>query len=188
MKNYYISDLHLGHENAMKRFDHRPFKTLEEQDKVIIENINRVVTPQDNLFLLGDVSWYKPDKTAELIKQIKCKNRYLIVGNHDSWIKDSKCRKLFQGVYDLKRVNDNGRIVVLCHFPLAVWDQSHRGSYHLYGHVHDNLAEDRVSPTHNILYHEEMKNAYNTGCMLPYMNYTPKTLDQILRKTGRKFK
>lgn len=60
--------------NAMRRFDHRPFESLEEQDKAIIANINNRVSPQDNLYLLGDVSWYKPDKTAELIKQIKCKN------------------------------------------------------------------------------------------------------------------
>ena len=185
MSNFYIADLHLGHENAMRRFDHRPFKSLEEQDRAIIANINNRVSPQDNLYLLGDVSWYKPDKTAELIKQIKCKNRYLIVGNHDSWIKDRKCKKLFQGIYDLKRINDEGRIVVLCHYPLAVWDQSHRGSYHLYGHVHNNLSEDGKTPTHNILYNEEMENAYNVGCMLPYMMYTPRTLDYILKKTGR---
>lgn len=180
MSNYYISDLHLGHENAMRRFDHRPFKSLEEQDKAIIENINRVVLPQDNLFLLGDVSWYNPAKTAELIKQIKCKNRFLITGNHDRWAKDSGCKKLFQGIYDLKRVDDNGRIVILCHFPLAVWDQSHRGSYHLYGHVHDNLKDDRVTHTHTILDHEEMKNAFNVGCMQPYMDYTPRTLNYLI--------
>lgn len=182
MSNYYISDLHLGHENAMKRFDHRPFKSLSEQDDKIIENINNTVTPQDNLFLLGDVSWYKPDKTAELIKRINCKNRFLIIGNHDSWIKDGKCRKLFQGVYDLKRINDNGRIVVLCHYPLAVWDQSHRGSYCLYGHVHNNLMEDGITHTHHILHHPEMENAINVGCMLPYMDYTPRTLDYLLNK------
>ena len=33
MSKYYISDLHLGHYNAMSRFDHRPFKTLDEMDK-----------------------------------------------------------------------------------------------------------------------------------------------------------
>jgi len=36
MSNFYIADLHLGHENAMRRFDHRPFESLEEQDRAII--------------------------------------------------------------------------------------------------------------------------------------------------------
>ncbi len=181
MNNYYISDLHLGHENAMRRFDHRPFKTLEEQDKTIIQNINSVVTPQDNLYLLGDCSWYKPDKTYEILSKINCKNRYLIIGNHDRFAKDSRCKKLFQGIYDLKRIEDQGRIVVLCHYPIAVWDQCHRGSYHIYGHVHRNKSEDG-SFTHDILNHTEMKMAFNVGCMLNYMNYTPRTLDYLISK------
>ena len=86
MQNYYISDLHIGHANAL-RFDARPFKTVEEQDEVIIENINKTVTPQDNIYLLGDFSWYDPHKTAEFIKRINCKNRYLLIGNHDRWAK-----------------------------------------------------------------------------------------------------
>lgn len=179
MSKYYVADLHLGHFNAMNRFDHRPFKTLDEMDEQIIKNINKVVSPQDELYLVGDISWYSPDKTAELIRKINCKNRFLITGNHDRWAKDSTCKKLFQGIYDLKRVDDKGRIVILCHFPIAVWDQSHRGSYHLYGHVHLN-KEDGVI-THQILEHPEMKNAYNVGCMLPYMDYTPRTLDYIIK-------
>jgi len=182
MSNYYIADLHLGHKNAMEKFDHRPFKTLEEQDDTIIENVNRVVMPQDNLYFIGDVSWYNPQKTAELIKRINCKNRFLLIGNHDRWIKDGACRKLFQGVYDLKRIDDEGRIVVLCHYPLAVWDQSHRGSYHIYGHVHNNLDDDMKTLTHSILGHSEMKNAINVGCMLSYMNYTPKTLSELIER------
>lgn len=183
MANYYIADLHLGHLNAMVRFDKRPFKTLDEQDKAIIDNINKVVTPQDNLFLLGDVSWYKPDKTAELIRQINCKNRFLIRGNHDRWADDSTCKKLFQGIYDLKRIDDRGRTVILCHFPMAVWDQSHRGSYHIYGHVHRNITETDTQniTTHNILNHEEMINAFNVGCMLPSINYIPRTLDELIK-------
>ena len=65
---------------------------------------------------------------------------------------------------------------------MAVWDQSHRGSYHIYGHVHRNITETEngVVNTHSILNHEEMKNAFNVGCMLPYVNYTPLTLDDLI--------
>lgn len=37
------------------------------------------------------------------------------------------------------------------------------------------------SRTHGILDCPEMKNAYNVGCMLPYMDYTPRTLDYIIK-------
>lgn len=185
MQNYYISDLHIGHANAL-RFDARPFKTVEEQDEVIIENINKTVTPQDNIYLLGDLSWYDPHKTAEFIKRINCKNRYLLIGNHDRWAKSPECKKLFQGIYELKMINDNGKEVVLCHYPLAVWNKSHRGSFHLYGHVHRNIADNGMSDNHTILNHPEMEHAINVGCMLDYMNYTPRTLDYLLSLTNNK--
>lgn len=184
MKNYYISDLHIGHHNALK-FDNRPFANCKEQNNVLLENINRVVLPEDKLYFLGDLSWYNPEITLQFLQKINCKNKFLIVGNHDRWVKNEACKKQFHGIYDLKRISDEGRIVILCHYPLAVWDQSHRGSIHLYGHVHDNKNDDKVTDTHTILNHEEMKNAYNVGCMLDYMNYTPRTLDEIIQSNKK---
>ena len=34
---YYISDLHLFHENAIK-FDHRPFESVQEMHEVVMKN------------------------------------------------------------------------------------------------------------------------------------------------------
>lgn len=181
MENYYISDLHLGHKNALK-FDNRSFESLEEQDRTVLKNINNSVKKGDNLYLLGDIFWYSSDEAYKMLDEIECQNIFLITGNHDWWVKGAERRKRLSGVYDLKRITDKGRIVILCHFPLAVWDQSHRGSYHLYGHVHRNLAEDGMSDTHQILEHPEMANAYNVGCMLPWMDYTPRTLDEIINR------
>lgn len=188
LKNYFIADLHLGHYNAMTRFDNRPFKTLDEMDTEIINNINEVVGKNDNLYLLGDLSWYDGQKTYELLSKIKCKNLHLIVGNHDGkWMRDQRCANLFSSINDLLRIRDNGRVVILCHYPMAVWDQSHNGSYHLYGHVHRNLNPDG-DINHAILKHDELRNAYNVGCMIYYMNYTPRTLDEIIKKSKRKQK
>lgn len=57
--NYYISDLHIGHTNALA-FDARPFKTIEENDETIKNNWNSVVGLDDDVYLLGDISWYAP--------------------------------------------------------------------------------------------------------------------------------
>ena len=189
MANYYIGDLHLGHLNAMTKFDKRPFETLDEQDAIIISNINKVVTPQDNIYFLGDVSWYKPDKTVELIEQINCKNRFLLRGNHDRWCKDAACKKLFQGIYDIKQIEDNGRQVILCHYPIMMYPGQHRGAIHLYGHVHNTKEEadyqyflkelnKRIKERDGDRY--KTLQAYNVGCMIDYMNYTPRTLDEII--------
>ena len=34
---------------------------------------------------------------------------------------------------------DKPQLVVLCHYAMRVWDRSHYGSWHLYGHSHGNL-------------------------------------------------
>lgn len=198
LSNYYISDTHFGHTNSI-RFDAQNggegFSSIEERDKLIIDNINKVVTPQDNLYFLGDVSWYSPYQTYELLSQINCKNRFLLIGNHDRWAKDGKCKKLFQGIYDIKQITDGNKQVVMSHFPQMMWTGQHRGVVHLYGHVHNTPEEydyqyflrtldkriairdkDRYRPLH----------AYNTGAMLPYMNYTPRTLDEIISKKFEK--
>lgn len=196
MANYYIGDLHFGHFNGMQ-YDFsngsRKFDSIEEHDQLIIDNINKVVTPQDNLYFLGDVSWYNPAKTAELLEQIKCKNRYLIKGNHDSWIKDGKCKKLFQGIYDMKRINDNGRSVFLCHFPVMMYPGQHNGTVHIFAHIHNTKEHDdyvefiqemdkRIKERDGHRY--KPVRAFNVGCMLGYMDYTPRTLDEIMEKAN----
>lgn len=188
--NYYISDTHFGHKNIIKLDANngcRSFSSIEEHDNLIIENINKYVTPQDQLYFLGDVSWYEPRKTAELIEQINCKNRFLLHGNHDRWIKDGKCKKLFQGIYDIKQISDSGKQIILCHFPIMMWTGQHRGTIHLYGHVHNSKEEmdyqnfvkeldEQIASRDGDKY--KPVRAYNVGCML--WNYAPVTLSQIM--------
>lgn len=79
--NYFISDLHLGHNNCLA-FDNRPFKSIDEQDEVIIKNWNGVVGIDDDVFLLGDISWYDAKKTIEIFNKLNG-HIHLIKGNHD---------------------------------------------------------------------------------------------------------
>ena len=49
---YYISDLHLFHENAIK-YDHRPFDSIQEMHEEIMKNWNDRVTNGDIVYILG---------------------------------------------------------------------------------------------------------------------------------------
>lgn len=191
--NYYIGDTHFGHKNILRLDSNngsRNFITIEEHDNLIIENINKVVTPQDSIYFVGDVSWYKPDKTAELLERINCKNKFLIKGNHDGWAKDGRCKKLFQGIYDIKQIDDDGRQVILSHFPQMMWTGQHKGAIHIFAHVHNTreyydykefLTElDRRIKLRDGDSYKPLK-AYNVGCMLDCMNYEPKTLDELIK-------
>ena len=56
VKIWFTSDLHFGHQNIIK-FCNRPWETVEEMDKALIENWNSVVGENDIVFDLGDFAF-----------------------------------------------------------------------------------------------------------------------------------
>ena len=58
--NFYIADMHFGHKNII-RYDNRPFGSVEEMDKALIQLWNETVGSDDIVYILGDFSWYKED-------------------------------------------------------------------------------------------------------------------------------
>lgn len=85
---YYISDLHLFHENAIA-FDPRPFASLQEMHDTILKNWNDRVTNGDMVYILGDVSMRgKKEELIAFVAQLKGR-KVLIKGNHDD-VSDSR--------------------------------------------------------------------------------------------------
>lgn len=113
----YISDLHLGHRNALG-FDNRPFTTIEEHDEFIISEWNDAVGTNDNVWILGDISWYPAKKTAEILKRLNGR-KHLCVGNHDKkLIKSADVQQQFVEIVDYKKISfGDSTGVVLCHYP-----------------------------------------------------------------------
>ncbi|WP_455190555.1 metallophosphoesterase [Eubacterium ramulus] len=102
---YYISDLHLFHENAIK-FDHRPFASIQEMHEVILKNWNDRVTNGDFVYILGDVSLR--GKNEDLIAFVACLKgrKVLIRGNHDD-VSDYRYQQLFTEICDYKEIYDS---------------------------------------------------------------------------------
>ena len=75
---YFIGDLHLEHKNIIP-YCNRPFKSVEEMNKVLIDNWSKVVKPEDTVYFLGDFSF---GKFKESIKKVNGKIVF-IKGNHD---------------------------------------------------------------------------------------------------------
>ena len=88
---YFISDLHFGHRNIL-RFDCRPFSTIEEHDEYLINQWNDTVGTDDDVWILGDISWYSALKTVNILKRLNGK-KHLCIGNHDhkQYIRGSLC-------------------------------------------------------------------------------------------------
>ena len=174
---YYISDLHIGHKNII-RFDQRPFFDLSDMKQTIIKNWNSVVTSGDDVYILGDMFWNNDD-IAEVLPQLKG-NLYLVKGNHDRI--NTEMSKRFVWVKDYSEIKDNGRNVVLCHYPIAHWRNADYGTIHLYGHIHSGRDSRPFDEYKELMKQRNIPyECYNVGCMLPYMNYTPRTLDEIIK-------
>lgn len=165
MKRYFISDTHFGHKNILE-FENRPFTDVDEMDKFMIRRWNDKVSKDDEIYILGDFSFYSKGKTKDILNQLNGK-KFLIRGNHDSKIPE----EYFEWVKDYHVLKIEKQLIVLCHYPIQVWNHQNHGSLHFYGHVHSNKG------THHPLF-VDVKNSYNVGADLH--DYRPIEFNHIL--------
>lgn len=132
---WFSSDHHINHRNIL-HFQNRPFSTIEEMDIKLISNINEKIQTNDEFWIIGDFTFKHPD---EYLKQIKCKNIYLVKGNHDS--KQVKHSKIYKGIFDYKEIKYKEQFIIMFHYPIYSWNKKRYGSWHLYGHVHGKPLE-----------------------------------------------
>lgn len=193
---YYIADLHLFHFVVNDRMDKRGFKSNEEMNEYIIEKWNSKVRPCDEVVVLGDISFGKGKETNEVLERLNGKI-YLIRGNHDGFILSDKRfnAERFEWVREYTELNDDGRKVVLCHYPIFCYngqyrtdDKANPKTYMLYGHVHNTydeylmnkfIFETRESKRY-VFGHEEKQNipCNMINCFCMFSDYVPLTLDE----------
>lgn len=141
---WFTSDEHFGHANIIK-FCNRPFANIEETREAIIENHNKLVKPGDLVYHLGDMFWRTtPLEEARSIRLRLTGQHYYIFGNHEELIQHNKN---LSSLFIWCRETENLRIsgypnIWLSHYAHRVWNGSHQGAYHLYGHTHAVLPED----------------------------------------------
>lgn len=180
MSKFYIADTHFFHDNVLK-FDSRPYWNMDEMIESMISNWNSAVSKKDDAYILGDMFW----KSTDAVKIMRRLNgrKHLIKGNHDTL--PAELKSAFSSIEDIALIKDEGRKVFLCHYPVLFWKGQHTGAYHLYGHVHSTQEHQIFKDVLKELYssqeapYEECR-AYNVGCMMSWMNYTPRTLDEII--------
>ena len=180
-ETFYISDLHFGHQNILA-FDNRAFKTIQEHDEALISRWNNAVGIEDDVWVLGDISWHGPVRTAEIFRSLNG-TKHLVIGNHDyKLLKNQEVRSCFCEIVDYREIMDSNHTVILCHYPIPCYNKHFYGAIHLYGHVHNSFEWNmmqRVQYEMRELYGKPCR-MYNIGCMIPYMDYTPRTLQEIL--------
>lgn len=154
MTYYFTADWHLHHPNQARRRGFSPethgSDWLDQHDEAILAPTAALIKPTDTLVLGGDVGHGRPEVLEALLKRVPGK-KVLVVGNHDAQVV-KKLSHLFAEVRDLWVMrNPLGKaprsapdprkppLVMVCHYPMASWDRSHYGSWHLHGHSHGGM-------------------------------------------------
>jgi len=140
MKNtWFIADTHFSHANIIKHTN-RPFGDVETHDRVLMENWNRHVARQDDVYFLGDFAFKYKDRAKEIRRRLHGAQIFFIEGNHDAAAR--QIRNSFAWFDSVKMVEVNGQKIWLSHYAHRVWDRAHYGVWHLYGHSHHSLPDD----------------------------------------------
>lgn len=143
---WFIGCTHFGHEKIISLCN-RPFQSIDDMDKTIIDNINKVVHRDDLLILLGDFCkwWDKPTTHFyHYFNRLDVLNVMFLFGNHDKKIKNAvKTHKDIIWSGDILDAVIDDVPLVGCHFPLSSWNKSFHGSKHVFAHVHNETSHTK---------------------------------------------
>jgi calcineurin-like phosphoesterase family protein len=172
------SDLHLGHDKDFV-VQARGFETVEEMNAEIIRRWNERVYPDDDVYVLGDLTLGDVEEGIRLIAKL---NGYLHIlrGNHDTDKKVEKYLELPNVVsVQYADVLKYGKAVFwLGHYPTitANYDDDKPWAKHvvcLFGHTHQEQP-----------FYNDNPYMYNVG--MDAHNCTPITIDEIIADIRKK--
>jgi len=165
---WFSSDMHYDHKNII-RYSNRPYTNLKHMQEGMIQNWNLRVQPNDTAFIVGDFSFAKDEMDIFVILNRLNGNIILIKGNHDHQHTINAFKKSIhvKGIYDLLDVKvydpdaqGNYQHLVLCHYPMLLWNKSHFGSWNIFGHSHGNLIDESGAARLDV--------GVDTNHMMPY--------------------
>lgn len=138
---YFTSDLHIGHD---KDFIWRPrgFSSIKEHDTEIIKRWNSVITPEDTVYILGDLCMSGNETEWDRVYKVLNGEKIVIWGNHDTNNKINKYQNeygmTYIGLAALYKYNKK-KMFYLSHYPTLVGNfKEERFFWNLSGHTHSS--------------------------------------------------
>jgi calcineurin-like phosphoesterase family protein len=135
-----MSDTHFSHENILK-ITNRPFSSIAEMNEVILDNIHKCVTKQDQFIFVGDWSWdfnFGVKAWNSINAGLKC----FVRGNHDDLLDRDDIINM-ESILDVNRKIEPKAIFTVCHYPMVSWNKSHYGTFQVHGHHHNQIIAER---------------------------------------------
>ena len=155
MITWFTADLHLGHKNIIE-YTSRPFKSVEHMDEVLIDNWNRLVMEDDEVYVVGDFTLGGIDSFAKYVSRLNG-FIHILPGSHDyHWtrkfhsVAEEYSRVLLHPpmiTLEYKGYGDGHypKSLTLCHYALRTWPKKIYGGAHIYGHSHGKLPPHGLS-------------------------------------------
>ena len=173
-KLFFTSDSHFGHNNII-RYCNRPFASVKEHDEALIENWNKVVSPDATVFHLGDFAFAGSDYTTEILSRLNG-HIILIKGNHDNF--QSSVLDKFEEVYPQLHIEIGKKSIYLNHYPFATYAGMYRknATIQLFGHIHSGPASLSGKDTSRL----DNLNPHQLDVGMDNFNYTPVSWQQVL--------
>ena len=178
-KIFVTSDLHFGHTQPFL-WGSRGFRSSLEHDEAIIANWNNAVSPDDEVYVLGDLMLENNNYGVSCVRRLNG-TIYLVRGNHDS---DHRWEEVY---IDLPNVHRLGWAHVLhyrkyhfylSHFPTLTGniekEYPRQMTLNIHGHTHSKEK-----------FYEDKFNMFN-ACLDAHNN-TPVLLDDIIEMIKEKF-
>jgi calcineurin-like phosphoesterase family protein len=180
MNTFFTSDTHFGHANIIK-YCKRPFADTQEMDNTLIHNWNAIVRPKDTVYHLGDFA-VGGGPAAPYLRRLNG-TIYFCLGNHDKRLVKAYLdielelqsylnQEVESEIPNLREVTVDKQKIILCHYAMKVWNGSHNGAWHLYGHSHGTLPDD--------------PNSLSCDVGVDCWNYFPVSMDQLRTKMKTK--
>lgn len=174
---YFTSDTHLGHDKPFI-YKARGFPDIKTHDAAIIQRWNEIITPEDEVYILGDLIFGDKDYGEECLKQLNG-IKHFIRGNHDGktkieiYLKNSFIDEGYAQVLKYKKY-----YFYLSHYPAVTTNGKIESlkqiSCNLFGHTHSKE-----------LFYNDIPWMYNVA--VDAHNCYPISIDQILDEMKEKF-
>lgn len=134
-RTFFVSDPHFDHANIIN-YCRRPFSDVNEMNRIIQENWQRIIPVDGLVIFLGDMSFGRGSRKPRWWAERLNGNKIYIKGNHDHGVrKDSTIKTV-------DRIAKSGFIILaehkiyLNHFPDNIPNDWKGWSVH--GHIHNN--------------------------------------------------
>lgn len=117
---WFTSDLHFGHDRQFL-FAPRGFTNIRAMNEEVLKNFNMCVQPEDEVYILGDLTLGNLEEGAEYLRQLNG-HIHVIRGNHDTDRRVEFYESLGWDVHDALRVRWGKYTFFLCHYPVDTFN------------------------------------------------------------------